>query len=308
MFDSYLLFLFSIMNYIQSFFQDYSHKISLPVLLSTHSRLSAMQLKKNYIQLDDLYHTFTESFLSINNDQPSNEDVNFYISLLIDSCLTLINSGLYQMLRDLISNETLFLKNVIGILYSYVKGQEYPAIEDFKIDASRYLTSVLSKHQQPSFSQSFNNSQIIPPAPPLAVKSSTSSLIISGPENDSNYFSNSAGYPRPQLPNSQMPGIPNGSVFNQPRSVSMNPSMAVPTSTTGIDVEKTEPMIRFLAQIRKIGSDILFPQSIHDKVCLFTLLLFIFNFFMVILLSRFLFVSLLLLKRRKILLIVNSLR
>jgi hypothetical protein len=33
-----------------------------------------------------------------------------------------------------------------------------------------------------------------------------------------------------------------------------------------IDYEKSEPIVRFLAQVRKLGMDILFPQSTHDKV------------------------------------------
>lgn len=43
-----------------------------------------------------------------------------------------------------------------------------------------------------------------------------------------------------------------------------------------IDYEKSEPIVRFLAQVRKLGMDILFPQSTHDKVklylndCIFT--------------------------------------
>lgn len=32
------------------------------------------------------------------------------------------------------------------------------------------------------------------------------------------------------------------------------------------EFEKSEPIIRFLAQVRKMGMDVLFPQSTHDKV------------------------------------------
>jgi hypothetical protein len=33
-----------------------------------------------------------------------------------------------------------------------------------------------------------------------------------------------------------------------------------------IEFEKSEPIVRLLAQVRKVGMDILFPQSTHDKV------------------------------------------
>lgn len=33
-----------------------------------------------------------------------------------------------------------------------------------------------------------------------------------------------------------------------------------------VDIEKSEPIVRFLAQVRKMGMDVLFPQSAHDKV------------------------------------------
>lgn len=38
-----------------------------------------------------------------------------------------------------------------------------------------------------------------------------------------------------------------------------------------IEFEKSEPIIRLLAQLRKVGMDILFPQSVHDKIlaCIF---------------------------------------
>lgn len=38
-----------------------------------------------------------------------------------------------------------------------------------------------------------------------------------------------------------------------------------------IEFEKSEPIVRFLAQARKIGMDVIFPQSTHDKVRLFKL-------------------------------------
>ena len=39
-----------------------------------------------------------------------------------------------------------------------------------------------------------------------------------------------------------------------------------PTLVSRIEFEKSEPIIRLLAQVRKVGMDILFPQSVHDKV------------------------------------------
>jgi len=51
--------------------------------------------------------------------------------------------------------------------------------------------------------------------------------------------------------------------------------MSQPFSPEGmIDIEKSEPIVRLLAHVRKGGMDILFPQISHDKVsmmCLFAL-------------------------------------
>ncbi len=33
-----------------------------------------------------------------------------------------------------------------------------------------------------------------------------------------------------------------------------------------VEFERAEPIVRLLAQVRKVGMDILFPQSTHDKV------------------------------------------
>jgi uncharacterized membrane protein YgcG len=47
--------------------------------------------------------------------------------------------------------------------------------------------------------------------------------------------------------------------------------IAQPPLQSRIEFEKSEPIIRLLAQLRKIGMDILFPQTVHDKVlaCIF---------------------------------------
>jgi hypothetical protein len=41
----------------------------------------------------------------------------------------------------------------------------------------------------------------------------------------------------------------------------------------GIEFEKLDPIVRFLAQIRKYGMDVLYPQIIHDKVSTISILL-----------------------------------
>lgn len=33
-----------------------------------------------------------------------------------------------------------------------------------------------------------------------------------------------------------------------------------------LDVEKSEPIVKLLAEVRKVGMDVLFPQTVHDKV------------------------------------------
>lgn len=40
-----------------------------------------------------------------------------------------------------------------------------------------------------------------------------------------------------------------------------------------VDIEKCPPMVKFLAQVRKSGMDILFPQVAHDKVGLLLVLI-----------------------------------
>ena len=51
-------------------------------------------------------------------------------------------------------------------------------------------------------------------------------------------------------------------------------------SNTRIDYEKSEPIVRLLAQVRKVGMDILFPQSTHDKIlaCIFVAIKVYYNY------------------------------
>jgi hypothetical protein len=62
--------------------------------------------------------------------------------------------------------------------------------------------------------------------------------------------------------------------FPYSNSMNSSPSQVPPPSMgsqqpfpmDGVEIEKSEPIVRLLAHIRKGGMDILFPQISHDKV------------------------------------------
>lgn len=73
--------------------------------------------------------------------------------------------------------------------------------------------------------------------------------------------------------------IENKSKDNNNDTVSFDMNLNSPI--VKIEIEKAEPMVKFLAQIRKVGIDLTFDQNVHDKVC-HSFLLLIYSFFMMI--------------------------
>ena len=197
-------------------------------------------------------------------------DLNAYAAIVIEGAFSKVVNAKgqihLQMHRDLIGNDSQFVKYILQFLLSKAPGKEYHTIEDFRGEAIAYLQQK-SKYPQQSV------------ADPKYGSNSPDSNFHHGTRvygHDYNsatvskgYYSNSVSHSSSGNNGTNIGGISNsvGRKFSS-RSVSVliDPDLPDGKTSPRIDYEKSDPIVRLLAQVRKVGMDILFPQSTHDKV------------------------------------------
>jgi hypothetical protein len=171
------------------------------------------------------------------NQSISNEELTAHSALIIEGSLvpavTAKGEIKLQMTRELVGNEYLFLKGLFNVISGKCEITDYPFVEEFRRDIAVHSNNRFNKLSR----QRMDDHDM-------------------GMGGD---MSNMRGKPAKVAHHHIMP------------IVDTDLPSDVKGTSSRIDYEKSEPIVRLLAQVRKVGMDILFPQSTHDKilVCIF---------------------------------------
>jgi hypothetical protein len=283
------------LDHYLSFFHK---RFSLPVLLNVQTHfLSLPSSQQQQLKYEEILTAVEESLqqvLPVQFSQNFEESMEIYGTLLLESIFYPIftyyqsrpfdNQSFdfrlpkqyFQLKRELIADEYQYVQIILDVLRTHCKGMtHHPAIEELEYQWSIYqlsLTRNASRGGGPGGPGMRNN----------------------GPPND--YYPSNAGnnpymrnsgppYSRPSKqypPGNNMPP-PQG--FNRRNNMMMPPGPppsapppvmhpSVPTSAASWEQQPNSqqqdggPMTEFLSHLRKYNMDVIFPQSVHDKVCI----------------------------------------
>lgn len=237
------------MDPILNFVEEQNAKISLLALLQSRNYLGEIQQRRSFLTPQDIRSSFISSSHLL-----TEYESNFHAALMIETCIK-PSIGNDQEIRlriedDFISNDVLFVSSLLNTLIVKANGMMFPSIVEFKRCVNVFLGSksdismkhsstVLMDHQHPN---------IVPSHPLNYHRKYARDVDISAVE-PSYLTSRGVKLMMPILPQQLQPMIHS---YNMPKK----------------NIEQYESVIRFLAQVRKQGMDILFPQETHDKVCL----------------------------------------
>ena len=162
---------------------------------------------------------------------------------------------------ELVGNDSQFVGYILRFLSTKFAGMEYPTIEQFKAEAIVYL----QQHSQQSVTdaryRSSSPESNFPNGNRIYGHENNSATVSKGFYSNSHSISGTNGNHVGGINNSAGRKIPSRS-----GSVPVDPGLPDGKTSQRIDYEKSDPIVRLLAQVRKVGMDILFPQSTHDKV------------------------------------------
>jgi hypothetical protein len=238
------------MDVICQYLEERNGEINLRSLLQSRNHLALIQSQKNHLSPSDIKDSFLMS-----NSLMSDLELDFHRALLMETCLQpcLGNDGRIKLkLReDMIANDVLFTSSLLNTINIKVRGENHHSIQELKKNISAFLSSKVERDRRlqihPSQTSDFHG--VISP-------------IDYRVREEHLRFLNDQGM---TLPYQQRTG-----------NIKLHPAAAMGYSQAQQpqaqysyirkNIEMCEPVIRFLAQIRKQGMDILFPQDIHDKV------------------------------------------
>lgn len=249
------------MDPIVTFLHAKQKVFSLPVLLATQSRLISLQSTAKRLTYEDVIRAVTDSA-----GEMDSEDITAHSALFLEACLfPKINPAgqiTMQLKHEiLLEDQYALVKSLLFVMHVRMKEEQWPAVAQFKANAAGFFDTNLQS----------------------ASSSSTEDLYRGGNFDSSSKELRDAGELSKSVttkPVDQAPTHKPGSVDDErlyPSACtenSMDEEMTEPPSPpSGIvsEIERNEGIVRFLAQVRKSGMDILFPQNVYDKVlaCIF---------------------------------------
>jgi hypothetical protein len=213
-------------------------KLSLPGILAIYTNSKSSFLKTGQVSIQDI-----PQILSQNGIDVPNEDIVTYENLFKETLLfpaEVVENTELQMfqVKPAMMHRDSFLSSVVQCLHGHYKGLEScSTIQELIYELETELNFRIEE---------------------ATVESSHSE----SPVNDTFDFSSFSSF-------SFEGGMDNRNGFQHQQQFV---AQQVTTET-----EKAEPIIRFLAQVRKMGMDVLFPQSTHDKVRIEKILIIIFE-------------------------------
>ena len=270
---------------IQEYIKN-NNKFILNILINAHTRLSYIQLQKGYVTQEDIHNSLQSDEALLSSPSSSQSlpkatatstsmisssdiilnvnDSNAHAALLVESTLiplfTLSGQIQLQMNRDIINNNNNFILSMINIIYMKCENIHYPLMDEFCNEANAFLQSTIGISSSSSMS-------VLSPQP----LTSHSQLLIQQHHHHHNsnryhtikqHHNNHHNYQQLRYHDKEKRDH-----HHQQQQLN-NSSDDNSKPNYRIEFEKSEPIIRLLAQVRKVGMDILFPQQVHDKVCL----------------------------------------
>ena len=197
--------------------------------------LRALIQSKNYLQgIQREYGAITfndikRSFM-VANYMFNEAEIDFHRALIMETCLEPIlgydDTLRFRLRGDFMENELSFASGLLGRIVDKAGGRNYHCVEDFKRSVNIFLSTKINEN----------------------------TLKVERP-NVSNTYNTLRSV---QTFHTYEEVVPYWKEKNDSRK-------NFPTQVRK-SVEFCEPVVRFLAQIRKQGMDILFPQDAHDKV------------------------------------------
>lgn len=208
-----------------------NRKFSLSLLVNGQARLSVLQLSQGFVTYEDA----VKSICIASNQATPTSDIMAHAGLLYEAVFTpsVTKKGLiaHKLAAETIGQDGLLIERLLKALGA--RSADY-AMEEMRREAFAFQTSYSSSAPMPMTSS---------PAAAAAPQ-------LQQPEEPS------------RMPMELLSRVPDGIDLNEDYRSS---------SLSRIECEKSEPIVRLLAQVRKIGMDILFPQITHDKIlaCIF---------------------------------------
>ncbi len=267
-----------------------------------------MQLNKGGLTFEDVLQS-----LYVQGQNMNTVEVNSHSMLILGilvPALTTKGQIKLQMPREIVGNDSGFIKSILNLIYVKCGGTDFPMVEEFKTDAIMFLKNKLNMQQQqqlPKYQELHQQHQ--PQHQQPGGNKNSDYHFAGGLGNDSSSYGMMNRPPNEMLMNNNinpillnnmaarknpaMMAAPGGG-YGMPGSAGMGALSAMQAQNTAgaagsskpntglsadselpddhkqtasrIEFEKSEPIVRLLAQVRKVGMDVLFPQSTHDKV------------------------------------------
>lgn len=224
---------------IETFIKS-NRKFSISLLVNSHSRLGIQQMSKGGLTFEDVLQSLYSQGQALNGIE-----INAHSMLILGILVPALTSKgqiKLQIPREIVSSEAAFIKSILNLIYQKCNNVEYPFVEEFKNESMLYLQNKGAGKLSEPLGSGGNGQPFIPPSDSTSPRNSAD-LTGNGVQRNSHNAALSSLYADCDLPDDHK------------------------AAANRIEFEKSEPIVRLLAQVRKVGMDILFPQSTHDKVC-----------------------------------------
>lgn len=230
------------MEVMLQFMEERDYKIKLGALIHARNHLGSIQEQRQFISVQDVKDCFFASNYMMNN-----LEIDFHTNLLMDTCAKPCygpdNRIRYMIREDMLNNDVLFTTSLLNTINLHVRGDRYAVVQDLKKSVGAFLVMKAEETRYVNIVHPVYNS--VPVSYPQYKKYH--------PRDNFDAYSKDMYTmpPRPIIPPKMHPTYMPQQQYHHARK----------------NIETCEPIVRFLAQIRKQGMDILFPQDTHDKVC-----------------------------------------
>lgn len=253
-------------------------KFSLQLLVQAFSRLCLIQLNQGHLTFDDVVQC-----VQFAAPQCPADICHAHASLIcegsiVSSASTGANpSTILKIPPHILGNEGNFIRSLLDVMYLHSEGISSNSIDLFQAEAMAFLKQVSSNQQQnqpqPRFElpmRSYHRA-----SPEFAGQGPL--LDQQRPSNREYHNFNVPSHNSYQVPprSSYAPSNPNHFSNNRQNFIPRNnfqqyqhphQSMMNPSMMSDYDLERSDAVSRLLAQVRKNGMDILFPQLTQDMV------------------------------------------
>jgi len=266
------------MDPIELFIKN-KQKFSLTLLTTAHSRLSVLQLQKGCVTQEDTQQSLRSQLIG---QQMTVADISAHAGLLFESIISPSLSATGQIKltvhKDIIGNDEKFIGAILGVVTSKCGGVEYPWVEEFKQESLAYLSRLIEAAKPMTEEAAPERPDVYTPPEFSFERTAAPAKVSHLLPSPSSSVPSVPSPPVPQL-TQLSPAQVQGQAAppqagNNPNNSSNAAGMVVEYdgpeehkyAPARVEFERAEPIVRLLAQVRKVGMDILFPQSTHDKV------------------------------------------